>query len=1213
MRRNQLSWCCRSGVGLLLGTIGLLVPAPGWAGGGSWERCEAASVARIRPDGAPVMANRVAAGTTAYIPASAHSFGAAGTRWRTDLELHNPGSASTSVTISLLERDQTNPQPTTTTVDVPAESSRRFDDVIDDLFGFSGAAALRLVVSDGEILASSRTYNDQPDGTYGQLVPAITAEQAFGNGEQARIVQLSQSTSDTAGYRTNIGVVNLGSRTMWGELDLFDHDGTLLGSLDVLLAPFEYQQLDRVFRQVTSSAVDDGYAVVTGDEPFLAYASVVDNRTGDPVFLPAMRPPASGALIVPAAAHVAGASNTVWRTDMEVHNPGETQCAYTVELLARDQDNSSPPSVAYQLGPGLSVRYGDTLDGMFDFSGAAALRITPQSCSIQVSSRTYNETPDGTYGQMVPARPVVTAVQTGSSARLIQLEESGAVGSGFRTNLGLVNVTEAAIELKVDLYDAAGSMLGTVPVSETSLRPLEYRQLDRVFQRVTSTPVSDGYAVVSTSTAGGAFLAYASVIDNRTGDPIFVPELVPPGSLQVTRQFVETSYWLLDLEMVSETVGWAVGDPHWDASEKSMRSSILRTTDGGATWQVQPSGEIAGLTALAFVGQDHGWAVGEGGVVLHTADGGATWGRQSVATTDDLRAVSFVDAEYGWLTAVRPIHWDHWGEADNWRASVWHTSDGGQTWAEQAVADDASILHGVEFLDRQNGWAVGARYLGDDPWPEHAVAIFRTQDGGQSWTDQSPGELAITATDIEIVDADHAWVTGFVTNSGESGGATFRTDDGGATWQRHEPGRFYDLMWDVEAVDADRAYVVGANYVGAWGPPVYRTTDAGVTWEKVIQDRHDNEGIQALALTGSRAVGLGDHDFLVVSTDPWGQYSPPNGGNLFEQSYISTHYKLEDVFFVDARSGWAVGRKSFAPYLWGQVILHTSDGGVTWAEQYEQAPDMESLFSVFRLDAVTFLDPLTGWAVGRSEMVYDAGWQHRGAILHTSDGGATWSEQGQSLAEDLAPEFFDVQFVDANHGWVLDKGQYDDAVGGIAPFLAETTDGGASWSWVRTGIDGPLGIGFEVVQGGLHFTDPMHGWAVGGLGMILHTADGGQSWVEQQHDSVSPHMLQVTFTDQSTGWIAAERGLFTTIDGGAHWYGRELDVGGDLHDIQFPTPAAGWAVGDGGVVLRSTDAGASWGAVPNASGLSLLGLHCVRSDLCWAVGVCGEIVRIGAP
>ncbi|MCG6963541.1 MAG: hypothetical protein LJE95_09775 [Acidobacteria bacterium] len=1195
------------GAGLLVAAAALQAPATTPVS--RFDR----SVERVRPDGTPgakaVTAEAVslAAGRTLYIPASAHLSGAVGTDWRTDLELHNPGPGLVSVTIALLERDQGNSQPITRTVAVNARESLRFDDVLQTLFSFSGAAALRLTLSAGEVLAASRTYNDQPDGTYGQLVPALKAEEAFGGNEEARLIQLSQSIPDSSGFRTNIGLLNLGASSSYVNIGLYDRHGASLGSLAEYLKPLEFKQLDKVFRRVTTAAVEDGYAVITSMGPFLAYASVIDNRTGDPVFMPAMRPPASGALIIPAAAHLTGAGGTVWRSDVDVHNPGQTQCGYSVELLPRDRDNAAPTGKSFRLDPGASVGYGDILDTMFGFSGAAALRITPDQCSIEVTSRTYNATPAGTYGQLVSARSTLNAVRYGTSVRLIGLKE----GTGYRTNVGLVNVGTNPIQVRIDLYNVSGVLLGAVPSQLTSLRSLEFRQLDRVFHQVTSQDVVGGYAVISTDAENGGFFAYASVIDNRTGDPVFMPELSGAGAVTVTKQFEETGYYLRDIEMLNPTVGWAVGQPHWNQNSKHYDTTLLKTNDGGTSWVEKDTGETSGLQSLTFVGTSDGWAVGDNGLVLHTNDGGGTWARQKVPTTDTLRAVAFSNSNTGWVTAIRPVHWDWTGDADNWTAAVWNTADGGATWVEQLLPEGASLLQGIQFIDSKVGWAVGVRYIGDDPWPEHRAVVYHTEDGGQRWTQQYAPDLQISLTDVDFVDAKHGWAVGFLTNSGEEGGATFHTTDGGATWERQDPGGFFDLLWDVQAADANRAYIVGANYVAAWGPPVFRTTDGGTTWEKVIQESHDGEGLYGLALTATGAIGVGDHDYVVRSDDPWGEYGWPNGDNLFTQGYISTHYKLEDVFFADSANGWAVGRKTFAPELWGQVILHTSDGGTTWAEQYEKAPPMDSLFSYFRLDAVTFTDGQNGWAVGSSELYYENGWQARGAIVHTSDGGQHWSEQGDELTDGLAPEFFDVQFLDSHTGWAMDNGHTDQTTGQQSFFFARTTDGGAHWSWVPTGVPGVLAVGFEIVQGGMCFTDPMKGWAVGGLGDIAHTSDGGQTWQAQHHDATYPHMLQVTFTDPNTGWIAAEGGFFSTGDGGQHWTRRDLGLGGDLHDVKFPTSAAGWAVGDGGRILHTVDGGVTWSSVESGAGVSLLGLHCVQSDLCWAVGSHGEILRIG--
>ena len=1157
-----------------------------------------------------------AAEKTVYIPSAAHLSGAAGTNWRTDLELHNPGSSTVTATVALLEQDRDNSSPRTAQVSLEAGKSHRYEDVLTSLFSHSGAAALRVTPAGGSLLVSSRTYNDQPGGTYGQFVPAIAESQAFPREDTATLIQLAESGSTSTGFRTNIGLLNLGDSTLLMEVRLYSANGVALGEITVFLDPYELQQINRIFQRVTTNQVDDGFALVTagftgGGERFLAYASVVDNRTGDPVFIPARRTPAAGNIIVPAAAHVSGAAGTDGRTDLEIFNPGDTRCSFAIELLARDQNNSSPASADFHLDPGLAARYSDVLESVFSFTGAAALRVVPSDCSVQVGSRTFNTTPVGTYGQLVPGRAEVTAVPSGVQVRLIELSESGSPDSGFRTNIGFVNATSSPMRLTIELYDALGNPLGTVPAHLTTLRPLETRQVDRVFRKVTSSAVSDGYAVLSTDTPGGAFFAFASVVDTRTGDPVFMSELRPPDVLMVARQFEETSYFLRDVEMLSPTMGWAVGLEHWDQQTKGYAATVLKTTDRGVTWSEQAIGETGDLNAIDFVDADHAWAVGENGLVITTGDGGNTWSSRSVTTTDELRAVSFVDADNGWATAVRPIHWDFVGNEDNWVATIWHTTNGGLTWSSQPLPAGASILHGIQFLDADTGWAVGARYTGDDPWPEHRMVVYHTTNGGQSWAEQYAPDIEVSLTDVDFVDPENGWAVGFVTNSGEDGGATFRTSDGGSSWQRLEPGAFFDLLWDIEALDGERAYIVGANYIAAWGPPVFRTMDGGASWEKVIQERHDSEGLYGLSFAGDQAIAVGDHDYVSRSDDPWGEYGWPNGDNLFAQGYISTHYKLEDIFFADQDNGWAVGRKTFAPYVWGQVILHTSDGGATWAEQFENPPPMDSLFSVFRLDAVTFVDDQTGWAVGMSETFYGNGWENHGAILHTSDGGLHWEEQGRELADDQSPEFFDVQFLDAQHGWALETGHYDPDAGEQRLFLAKTSDGGASWSWVPTGIEGGLAIGFGTVQGGLHFTDAANGWAVGGLGDVIHTSDGGQTWERQDHDASYSHMMQVEFVSQTTGWIAAEGGFLSTNDGGRNWAFRELGVGGDLHDLAFPTAAAGWAVGDHGNIIRTTDGGATWSIVDGGTGLSLLGLHCLRTDLCWATGSYGEILRIG--
>jgi hypothetical protein len=225
---------------------------------------------------------------TLTIAASANAEGANQTRWRTDLQVKALGGASASFTVELLETGVDNSEPQQRVFTVEPNESRRFGNVLDAEFGFTGTAALRLVVTEGSVAVASRTYNTAADGTYGQSVPAIDDVGAVAFGTDVTLIQLSRSPDPSTGYRSNIGFVSLVDRQIRIEIELFAADGTLLGTLQRALKAFEHRQLNDVFHLVGADDVADGYAILrttTDDGRFLPYASVVDNGSGDAVFL----------------------------------------------------------------------------------------------------------------------------------------------------------------------------------------------------------------------------------------------------------------------------------------------------------------------------------------------------------------------------------------------------------------------------------------------------------------------------------------------------------------------------------------------------------------------------------------------------------------------------------------------------------------------------------------------------------------------------------------------------------------------------------------------------------------------------------------------------------------------------------------------------------------------------------------------------------------
>jgi hypothetical protein len=232
-------------------------------------------------------------------------------------------------------------------------------------------------------------------------------------------------------------------------------------------------------------------------------------------------------LYIPASANAEGVNQTRWRTDLQVKAQGGQPAAFTVELLESRADNRNPVSLAFSLDANESLRLGNVLSTEFGYTGTAALRVTATEGRITATSRTYNDDPGGTYGQTVPAVAAEEGVGPGSQSTMILLSRSSDPSIGFRTNLGLVNLTGSSTAVDIDVHDAAGAIIGSL---SRSLKPFEHRQFNDVFDLVGAGDVADGYAVVRTTTQGGSFLAYASVVDNGSGDAVFIlgsADLIP--------------------------------------------------------------------------------------------------------------------------------------------------------------------------------------------------------------------------------------------------------------------------------------------------------------------------------------------------------------------------------------------------------------------------------------------------------------------------------------------------------------------------------------------------------------------------------------------------------------------------------------------------------------------------------------------------------------
>jgi PKD repeat protein len=222
----------------------------------------------------------------AFVAAVSHAPGDKGSLWRTDLAVVNSGAANASLSLTFVPVEGAAVTRTTT---LGAGGTREWADVLVSLFGVAASAnvsgALR-IAADVPLCVSSRTFNQGVEGTFGGFLPAMTTGEALGPGRLGVLPQLTRNSL----FRTNVGVTNLGPAAVMARIRLYDADGMAAGApIDVTVPAGGLRQVVDPFGVAGAGDRDVAFATVevmtTGGLAW-AYASVIDNRTGDPTIVP---------------------------------------------------------------------------------------------------------------------------------------------------------------------------------------------------------------------------------------------------------------------------------------------------------------------------------------------------------------------------------------------------------------------------------------------------------------------------------------------------------------------------------------------------------------------------------------------------------------------------------------------------------------------------------------------------------------------------------------------------------------------------------------------------------------------------------------------------------------------------------------------------------------------------------------------------------------
>lgn len=218
------------------------------------------------------------------IPAVAHAAGAEGSTWRSDVTGVNLGSVAADLTMRYDDGSDGPPIVRSRTL-LPGETWTSID-AVESLFGSQGAGVITVEASN-PVAINARTYNLMAGGgTFGQFLQGLDVGDAIPEGKTACVMGLRETDQ----WRSNLGLVNLGTQPATVRVRIFDVAGIQIGqTLQRTIPARGWKQIDKVILAAGAGDRDLAYAIVepvTTGAAIWAYGSVVDNSTGDPTTVP---------------------------------------------------------------------------------------------------------------------------------------------------------------------------------------------------------------------------------------------------------------------------------------------------------------------------------------------------------------------------------------------------------------------------------------------------------------------------------------------------------------------------------------------------------------------------------------------------------------------------------------------------------------------------------------------------------------------------------------------------------------------------------------------------------------------------------------------------------------------------------------------------------------------------------------------------------------
>ncbi len=506
---------------------------------------------------------------------------------------------------------------------------------------------------------------------------------------------------------------------------------------------------------------------------------------------------------------------------------------------------------------------------------------------------------------------------------------------------------------------------------------------------------------------------------------------------------------------------------------------------------------------------------------------------------------------------------------------VYRSTDGGATWSSASAGITDAFVADI-VVDPTDPATVYVATSSD--------GVLRTTDGGQTWASLGLTTLQVRTVAVDPTDPARLYVATY------NGGGIFASLDDGATWQAASAGLGTQGV-SALAIDPTTPSVV---YAATYGAGVYKTTTSGASWTAA------NAGIDKLAMD-LRAMVMDPHDpqtLWVASSG--GVYKTTTGGASWQWVNAGPG-KLVEALAIDPAAPDVLYESTF------DGIFRSTDGGASWAAASDGLTDPWT-------KAVAF-DPTTpGTAYAAS---------NASGVFKTSTGGAAWAPANgglttswvQSIAIDPSGSgtMYTATFgqgvfrgtTRGDHWTAMNAGLVNHIlmavaidpvtsttvyVGTFGNGVATSTDAGATWTTTSAGL-----ANANVMSVAAAATDPVTIYAGTQAGLYRST---GSMWTYLGFFDKYVTAVAVDPVDPLTVYITASgNGLYKTTDGGATWTLANAGLG------------CAWPDG----LFRSDDAGASWQradtGIPSLTGVLGVATDPFVADTAYAAIFAGGLFR----